>query len=200
MLYRLSYRGLLQVYTLKTAHIISDFLLEIKSFSLLRERLWMIRKVISGAPSLRCVCFASFINIKGHLGNFVSSMCLLRKLHPPHFPFLIKQAYSECLLRRLPFLRFWSSSRPISSSQLHASLHFHPCPIYLVVFKGSFAFRLGNLILRGASRLDAFSVYPFPSWLPSGAIGMTTGPPADGPSRSSRTKDSSSQISCARAG
>ena len=32
------------------------------------------------------------------------------------------------------------------------------------------------------------------------AIGMTTGPPADGPSRSSRTKDSSSQISCARAG
>ena len=98
------------------------------------------------------------------------------------------------------FLTFWSSSRPISSSQLHASLHFHLCPIYLVVFKGSSTFRSGDLILRGASRLDAFSVYPFPSWLPGRAIGMTTGPPADGPSRSSRTKDSSSQISYARAG
>ena len=98
------------------------------------------------------------------------------------------------------FLTFWSSSRPISSSQLHASLHFHLCPIYLVVFKGSSTFRSGDLILGGASRLDAFSVYPFPSWLPGRAIGMTTGPPADGPSRSSRTKDSSSQISYARAG
>ena len=58
----------------------------------------------------------------------------------------------------------------------------------------------GYLILGGASRLDAFSVYPFPTWLPSRAIGMTTGPPAVGPSRSSRTKDSSSQISYARAG
>ena len=98
------------------------------------------------------------------------------------------------------FLRFWSSFRPISSSQLHTSLCFHLCPIYLVVFKGSSTLRSGDLILRRASRLDAFSVYPFPSWLPSRAIGMTTGPPADGPSRSSRTKDSPSQISCARAG
>ena len=97
-------------------------------------------------------------------------------------------------------LRFWSSFRPISSSQLHASLHFHLCPIYLIVSKGSLMFPPGDLILRGASRLDAFSVYPDPSWLPSRAIGMTTGPPADGPSRSSRTKDSSSQISHARAG
>ena len=93
-----------------------------------------------------------------------------------------------------------SSSRPISSSQLHTSLHFHLCPIYLVVFKGSSILRSGDLILRGASRLDAFSVYPFPTWLPGRAIGMTTGPPAVGPSRSSRTEDSSSQISCARAG
>src|SRR5699024_2686578 len=103
-------------------------------------------------------------------------------------------------LPAMTFLRFWSSFRPISSSQLHASLHFHLCPIYLIVSKGSLTFLPGDLILRGASRLDAFSVYPGPSWLPSRAIGMTTGPPADGPSRSSRTKDSSSQISHARAG
>ena len=60
---------------------------------------------------------------------------------------------------------FWSSPRPISTGQLHALLRFHLLPIYLVVFKGSYSFRLGYLILRGASRLDAFSVYPFPTWL-----------------------------------
>ena len=38
-----------------------------------------------------------------------------------------------CLLRLCP--------RPISNSQLHALLHFHLCPIYLVVFKGSYYFR-----------------------------------------------------------
>ena len=38
---------------------------------------------------------------------------------------------------RIRFLRVWISLRPISSSQLHALLHFHLCPIYLVFFKGS---------------------------------------------------------------
>ena len=99
-------------------------------------------------------------------------------------------------LRLSPFVHLsWSSVRPISNSQLRALLHFHLCPIYLVVFKGSH----GYLILRGASRLDAFSVYPFRTWLPGYAIDMTTGAPAVRPSRSSRTKDSSSQISYARA-
>ncbi len=57
---------------------------------------------------------------------------------------------------------------------------------------------VGNLILRRASRLDAFSASPSPTWLPSGAPGGTTGTPAVGPSRSSRTKDSPSQVSSAR--
>ena len=94
----------------------------------------------------------------------------------------------------------WSSPRPISDSQLHVLPHFHLCPIYLVVFKGSYYLRMGYLILRGASRLDAFSVYPFQTWLPCYAIGMTTGEPAVRPARSSRTKASSFQISYARAG
>ena len=105
--------------------------------------------------------------------------------------------------RHLPlhwFLSFWSSPRPISSSQLHTLLHFHLCPIYLVVFKGSYFLRMGYLILRGASRLDAFSVYPVPTWLLCHAVGTTTDTPATCPSRSSRTKDSSSQISYAHAG
>ena len=100
----------------------------------------------------------------------------------------------------LPTLTFWSSPRPISSSQLHALRHFHPCPINLVVFKGVYSFRMGYLISRGASRLDAFSVYPFRTWLPGRRLGSLTGTPAVRPSRSSRTKDSSSQISYAHAG
>ena len=31
---------------------------------------------------------------------------------------------------------------------------------------------MGNLILRAASRLDAFSVYPFRAWLPCCAVGL----------------------------
>ena len=66
--------------------------------------------------------------------------------------------------------------------------------------RGFTSLRMGYLILRGASRLDAFSVYPFRTWLPGHGFGKPTGPPAVRPSRSSRTKDSSSQISCAHAG
>ena len=113
-----------------------------------------------------------------------------------------KTAHKLFISNLLPFptLTFWSSPRPISSSQLHALQHFHPCPINLVVFKGSYFFRMGYLILRGASRLDAFSVYPFRTWLPGRRLGSLTGTPAVRPSRSSRTKDSSSQISYAHAG
>ena len=108
--------------------------------------------------------------------------------------------YSAGVTSWLRLSAFWSSPHPISNSQLHVLPHFHLCPIYLVVFKGSYFFRIGYLILRGASRLDAFSVYPFRTWLPGHGFGKPTGPPAVRPSRSSRTKDSSSQISCAHAG
>ena len=83
-----------------------------------------------------------------------------------------KTAHKLFISNLLPFptLTFWSSPRPISSSQLHALQHFHPCPINLVVFKGSYFFRMGYLILRGASRLDAFSVYPVPTWLPGRGV------------------------------
>ncbi len=55
----------------------------------------------------------------------------------------------------------------------------------------------GNLILRKASCLDAFSTYPDQTRLPGGAPGGTTGTPEVCPTRSSRTSVGSSQISCA---
>ena len=53
----------------------------------------------------------------------------------------------------------------------------------------------GALILRMASRLDAFSAYPYPTRLPSCAPGGTTGAPEVGPARSSRTSARATQIS-----
>ena len=134
--------------------------------------------------------------------RFASSSCLLLRKCLSASPVSFRSASTppSTALRPAAFFAFWSSPRPISNSQLHTLPCFHLCPIYLVVFKGSYFFRMGYLILRGASRLDAFSVYPFPTWLPGGASGDAAGTPAVSPSRSSRTKDSSSQISCAHAG
>ena len=75
-----------------------------------------------------------------------------------------------------------------------------PLPYLPCSLQGVLLPKEGYLILRGASRLDAFSVYPFPTWLPGREPGGPTGTPEVSPSRSSRTKDSSSQISYAHAG
>ena len=135
----------------------------------------------------------------------LASICALQKKRPDISAWSTHTYLQNHILKSsLPFHQptrpSWISPRPISNSQLRTLLHFHLCPIYLVVFKGSYFFRMGYLILRGASRLDAFSVYPVPAWLLCYAPGGTTDQPAASPSRSSRTKDSSSQISYAHAG
>ena len=85
------------------------------------------------------------------------------------------------------------AERPISTGQLNASQRLHLLPINLVIFQGS----SGRPHLGGASRLDAFSGYPFRTWLPSYAAGATTGALEVRPSRSSRTRDKSPQVSYA---
>ena len=75
-----------------------------------------------------------------------------------------------------------------------------PLPYLPCSLQGVLLHMEGYLILRGASRLDAFSVYPVPAWLLCYAFGNTTDTPAASPPRSSRTKGSSSQISYAHAG
>ena len=57
--------------------------------------------------------------------------------------------------------------------------------------------RAGNLVLEGASRLDAFSAYPVPTWLPGDAPSGTAGTPEVGPPQSSRTRGDAPQVSCA---
>ena len=54
-----------------------------------------------------------------------------------------------------------SSPRTISTGLLRTLLRFQIRPINLVVFQGSYPLKVvGELILRSASRLDAFSGYP----------------------------------------
>src|SRR6185437_7836359 len=96
---------------------------------------------------------------------------------------------------------FVVSPRPISTGQLHTLRCFHFRPINPVVWLGALTHGgVGDLILERASRLDAFSGYPFRTWLTSRAPGGTTGTPEVRPSRSSRTRDSLPQVSCARGG
>src|ERR1044072_7372545 len=57
--------------------------------------------------------------------------------------------------------KYPSSPRPISTGLLRVSPLFQIRPINLVVYQGSYPLKeVGELILRSASRLDAFSGYP----------------------------------------
>jgi hypothetical protein len=87
------------------------------------------------------------------------------------------------------------SPRPISTGRLHTLPRFHLRPINVVVYHGPYQVDpVGNLILERASRLDAFSAYPFRRSLTSSALGRTTGTQELRPSRSSRTRDSLPQV------
>ena len=89
-----------------------------------------------------------------------------------------------------PERRYGQASRLISSGRLSASPRLHRRPIDRVVFPAPSGApsALGCGILGRASRLDAFSGYPFRTWLPGGAAGATAGTPEVRPPRSSRTK------------
>src|SRR5439155_2736752 len=93
------------------------------------------------------------------------------------------------------------SPRPISTGRLNTLPCVHLRPINLVVYQGPYpVIPVGDLVSRKASRLDAFSAYPFRRSPTSRALGRTTGTRELRPSRSSRTRDSSSQVSYAHGG
>ena len=81
--------------------------------------------------------------------------------------------------------------RAIRTARLKGLPLLHLRPINVVVFHGP----RRDLVSRLVSRLDAFSGYPFRTWLPGDATGVTTGAPEVRPSRSSRTRERSSQVS-----
>ena len=125
-----------------------------------------------------------------------------------HKHYIIKRGHAlktEYRILQIPLLPppappRWVSPRPISTRPLHALLRFHSAPTYPVLYGGPYRFRVGGLVLGGASRLDAFSVYPSRAWLPCRGPSGPAGAPAARPPRSSRTRGSSPQASCACAG
>jgi hypothetical protein len=101
--------------------------------------------------------------------------------------------------KRIDQRKYGQAARPISIGKLRLLPALHLRPINLVFSKGALgACATGDLILRWASHLDAFSGYPIRTQLPSHTTGVITESPEVRPSRSSRTRDRSSQISCAR--
>ena len=97
-------------------------------------------------------------------------------------------------------LTAWISPRPISDIQLHTLLYFHLCPIYLVVFKGSYNLLIGISHLEGGFTLRCLQRLSRPDLATLLCRWSTTDTPVVSPTRSSRTKVSSSQISSAYAG
>ena len=68
-----------------------------------------------------------------------------KKTTPTGAAFLLLSIYpvpsklhTKKLFHPFSYHHSWLCPRPISNSQLHVLPHFHLCPIYLVVFKGSY--------------------------------------------------------------
>ena len=81
-----------------------------------------------------------------------------------YVPLRFAETSTSALFRdQTGWVLYGQASRAISTGKLHALLRFHTRPINVVVFDDpSGTSRVqGDLILRGASRLDAFSGYPF---------------------------------------
>ena len=97
-------------------------------------------------------------------------------------------------------LLYWSSPRSISIGQLNTLPCLHLQPINLVIFKGSYSIKDGKSYLEGGFTLRCLQRLSVPYIATQLCSWSATGTPEVRPSRSSRTKDSSSQISCAHNG
>ena len=92
--------------------------------------------------------------VRNGIGCFARAMTTKpRKKH------VSKSRISRCMLSILSSTGSNQAYRTISIGQLNASQRLHLRPIDVVVYYGP----QGYLVLRGASRLDAFSGYPFRS-------------------------------------
>ena len=110
-----------------------------------------LRRSTIGATALNC-------RVRDGIGCFARAMTTkLRKKHQN--PSQTALCSSFFTTRSRASTRSNQAYRTISTGQLNALLRLHLRPIDEVVYLGS----QGYLVLRGASRLDAFSGYPFRS-------------------------------------
>ena len=172
------------------------------SWSLFRTPLWWGFPTYMARTCLMFFLILSHVFLRMHdvrLFHVIHRLHIMFSTYPTHIWLTHHTHFYISIISNVLRLVYscWSSPRPISIIPLNTLLCLHSWPIYHVVFMGSYPFLVGYLILGWVSRLDAFSVYLFRTSLPSYAIGITTGSQLVRPSRSSRTKDSSLQISSA---
>ena len=137
-------------------------------------------------------------DLAGSLGRGLRRTRTLKTAHPDFF------ILSDQSLYNFPFgLTCLNALDQVLDRLVSASFYvtaFTPLTYLLVVFQGSYFFRMGYFFLRWASRLDAFSVYPLRISLPSCALGRTTVAPVMRSLRSSRPRSNSSHVSFAHDG
>ena len=94
--------------------------------------------------------------------NFCFDACRVRQRHPESQPDVISSMHRPQRQQTNALRLYGQVSRAISTGQLSALLRVHTRPINHVVFVGPSgeSSSQGDLVLGGASRLDAFSGYP----------------------------------------
>ena len=80
--------------------------------------------------------------VTGRRSNQLSHRALFIKDIP-------SKQHTRTILHLLHSSLLWLKPRPISNSQIHALPHFHLCPIYLVVFKGSYYLTVWEILSLG---------------------------------------------------
>ena len=111
----------------------------------------VLRRSTIGAVALNC-------RVRDGIGCFAHAMITSpnKQNQAPSQVDLGLCVYSFRSSRRLASTGSNQAYRTISTGQLNASLRLHLRPIDVVVYHGP----QGYLVLKGASRLDAFSGYP----------------------------------------
>ena len=137
---------------------------------------WDLLAIVTGN------CLDTFRTLKTSYWNAAACAAFFVQSNPT-FHSLLDQALDRLVLTTSRITAFTAST-------------YQPCRLQGVLL----ACAMGYLFLRGASRLDAFSVYPVRTSLPCYAVGTTTVAPEVRPLRSSRTRSSSSHVSYAHDG
>ena len=66
-----------------------------------------------------------------------------------YIKYIPSKQHTRISLHLFHFSLLWLKPRPISNSQLHTLPYFHLCPIYLVVFKGSYYLMVWEILSLG---------------------------------------------------
>ena len=135
-------------------------------FLVLQRRLRLFAGSLSSHSDALCLrSYAQMLlPFRGHSYARCAHIFMLSRSNAIMFPIrLLKVNFHRRLVIHDTSSLLWSSPRPISDSQLHVLPHFHLCPIYLVVFKGSYWITPGISYLKGGFTLRCLQRLSLPN-------------------------------------